>query len=81
MARFKAFHKLKDELNDTKHQLESRKSIDLAKRLLMKTNKVSEEQAFHSMRKTAMDTGQKLEDVAKTIVSMLRSFEKGNEND
>tara|TARA_R110002124_G_scaffold20468_1_gene80134 strand:+ start:542 stop:1180 length:639 start_codon:yes stop_codon:yes gene_type:complete len=81
VARFKAFHKLKDELDDTKHQLESRKSIDLAKRLLMKTNKMSEEQAFHSMRKTAMDTGQKLEDVAKTIVSMLRSLEQGHEHD
>ena len=47
----------------------------------MKTNKMSEEQAFHSMRKTAMDTGQKLEDVAKTIVSMLRSLEQGHEHD
>ncbi|WP_158769716.1 ANTAR domain-containing response regulator [Paraglaciecola sp. L1A13] len=81
VARFKEFHKLKDELNDTKHELASRKNIDLAKRLLMKTNKMSEEQAFHSMRKTAMDTGQKLENVAKTIVSMLRSLEKGNEHD
>tara|TARA_R110000772_G_scaffold97392_13_gene196671 strand:+ start:3512 stop:4150 length:639 start_codon:yes stop_codon:yes gene_type:complete len=81
VARFKEFHKLKDELNDTKQQLESRKTIDLAKRLLMRSNKMSEEQAFHSMRKTAMDTGQKLENVAKTIVSMLRSFEKGNDHD
>ena len=36
VARFKAYQQLKDELHDTRNQLESRKLIDLAKRLLMK---------------------------------------------
>jgi response regulator NasT len=75
VARFQAYQQLKDELHDTRSQLESRKLIDLAKRLLMKNKKLTEEQAFHTMRKTAMDAGQKIEDVAKTIISMLRSLE------
>ena len=76
VARFLAYQQLKDELNDTKHQLESRKVIDQAKRLLMKSRNLSEDQAFHTMRKTAMDAGQKLEDVAKTILSMLHTIDK-----
>ena len=74
VARFLVYQQLKDELSETKHQLESRKVIDQAKRLLMKSRNLSEEQAFHTMRKTAMDAGQKLEEVAKTIVSMLSSI-------
>ena len=74
VARFREFQKLKNELSDTKQQLASRKTIDQAKRLLMKKKELSEEQAFHTMRKTAMDTGQKLEDVAKTLISLLGSI-------
>ncbi|MFT4939466.1 MAG: response regulator NasT [Paraglaciecola sp.] len=75
VARFQVYQQLKDELHDTRSQLESRKSIDLAKRLLMKSKSLTEDQAFHTMRKTAMDAGQKIEDVAKTIISMLRTLE------
>ena len=74
VARFREFQKLKTELTDTKNQLASRKIIDQAKRLLMKHKDLSEDQAFKAIRKTAMDTGQKLEDVAKTIISMLNSL-------
>lgn len=75
VARFLAYQQLKDELHDTRSQLESRKLIDLAKRLLMKNKNLTEDQAFHTMRKTAMDAGQKIEEVAKTIISMLRALE------
>ncbi|GAB2684972.1 ANTAR domain-containing protein [Aliiglaciecola sp. 3_MG-2023] len=74
VARFREFQKLKTELSDTKQQLNSRKNIDQAKRILMKNKNISEDQAFHTMRKTAMDTGQKLDDVAKTIISMFNSL-------
>ncbi|MFQ3197893.1 MAG: response regulator NasT [Paraglaciecola sp.] len=81
VARFRQFHQLKDELTETKHQLGCRISIDHAKRLLMKSRGLSEDEAFHTMRKTAMDAGQKLEDVAKTIISMLRTLDKGSDHD
>ena len=74
VARFHEYHKIKTELQETKSQLEARKIIDQAKRLLMKNKQMSEEQAFHSMRKMAMDNGQKLEDVAKTVISLLTTF-------
>ncbi|MFQ3235894.1 MAG: response regulator NasT [Paraglaciecola sp.] len=81
VAGFRQFHQLKDELAETKHQLGSRISIEQAKRLLMKDRGLSEDEAFYTMRKTAMDAGQKLEDVAKTIISMLRTLDKGNNHD
>lgn len=74
LARFREFQKLKEELSDTKHQLASRNLIDQAKRLLMNKKNLSEDDAFKAMRKTAMDTGQKLEDVAKTLISLLNTI-------
>jgi len=74
VARFKEFQKLKEELSDTKQQLASRNLIDQAKRLLMKKKNLSEDDAFKAMRKTAMDTGQKLDDVAKTLISLLNTI-------
>ena len=74
VARFREFQKLKVELNDTKQQLASRNLIDQAKRLLMKKKHLSEDDAFKAMRKTAMDTGQKLNDVAKTLISFLNTI-------
>lgn len=74
VARFREFQKLKVELNDTKQQLASRNLIDQAKRLLMNKKHLSEDDAFKTMRKTAMDTGQKLDDVAKTLISFLNTI-------
>jgi response regulator NasT len=74
VARFREFQKLKEELSDTKQQLASRNLIDEAKRLLMKKKKLSEDSAFKAMRNTAMNTGQKLDDVAKTLISLLNTI-------
>jgi two-component system, response regulator / RNA-binding antiterminator len=71
VARFREFQKLKSELIDTKQQLASRKIIDQAICLLMEKKNLSEDDAFRAMRKTKMDTGQKLDDVAKTLISLL----------
>jgi response regulator NasT len=75
VARFYEYQKLKNELTETKQKLESRKIIDQAKRLLMKSRELSEQDAFHAMRKMAMDSGQKLEEVAKTLITILNTFE------
>jgi response regulator NasT len=74
VARFNEYQKLKEELTQTRSELESRKLVDEAKRLLMANKGLSEQEAFHSMRKTAMDSGQKLEDVAKTVISMMKNM-------
>ena len=74
VARFNEYQRLKDELVQTKGELEARKLIDEAKRLLMDVKGISENDAFHSMRKTAMDSGQKMEDVARTVISMMKNM-------
>lgn len=73
VARFRQYQQLKDELDTTKNQLASREIVDKAKRLLIKHKSMSEEAAFHSMRKVAMDNGQKIEEVASTIVSLFNN--------
>ena len=77
VARFKEFHKIKSELIETKNQLNSRELIDRAKRELIRKKSMTEEQAFHSMRKMSMDSGQKMEDVAKTVLSILNNLDAG----
>ncbi len=74
VARFNEYQRLKEELVQTKGELEARKLIDEAKRLLMDVKGISENDAFHSMRKTAMDSGQKMEDVARTVISMMKNM-------
>ena len=79
IARFHEYQRLKNELDETRQQLEARKVVDQAKRLLMQKNGMDENDAFHSMRKTAMDTGQKLEEVAKTMISFVNTLDdRGN---
>lgn len=75
IARFHEYQRLKAELDETRQQLEARKIVDEAKRLLMQKKGMAENDAFHSMRKTAMDTGQKLEDVAKTMISFVNTLD------
>lgn len=79
VARFAEFNRLKNELVETRQQLNGREMIDKAKRALIKKKSMTEEQAFQSMRKMAMDSGQKMEDVAKTVLSILNNLESGAE--
>lgn len=70
IARFVVQQSLKDELALTKHKLSHQRTVEQAKLLLMKNKKYTEQEAYHSMRKMAMDNGQKVEDVAKNILSL-----------
>jgi two-component system, response regulator / RNA-binding antiterminator len=70
MARFQHEQALRQELADTKTELKDRKTIDRAKGLLMQRQNLSEQQAFDKLRKTAMDKGLKLADVAQRILDV-----------
>ncbi|WP_349432156.1 ANTAR domain-containing protein [Methylomarinum sp. Ch1-1] len=70
LARFKEQHALKLELEKTKTKLEERKDIDKAKALLIKTQGYSEEQAYHALRKLAMERGLTIGDMAKNVLAM-----------
>lgn len=71
VARFEEFQSVKTELQNTQEALEAHKLVDKAKRLLMKKQKLSEQEAFASMRKMAMDSGQKIEQIARSLIAVL----------
>lgn len=74
VARFNQMQHLRNELDETKRELESRKTIDQAKTLLMETKGLSEKQAYQQIRKIAMDNGQRMEQVARNIISIIRAL-------
>lgn len=70
MARFEHEEALRRELADARTQLSDRKTIDRAKGLLMKRQGISEEEAYARLRKTAMDKGLKMAEVAQRIIDV-----------
>ncbi len=68
VSRFKAFSRLQQELADAKSALEERKIIDRAKGILMKSRKISEDEAYALLRQTAMNEKKKLADIAQSVV-------------
>ncbi|MDC0738798.1 ANTAR domain-containing protein [Cognatishimia sp. SS12] len=69
IARFQMFQRMRVELETTKRALEERKVIDRAKGLLMKMRGIDEEAAYALLRKTAMDQGKRVPDVARALVT------------
>ncbi len=68
IARFHMLHKMRIELAETRRALEERKLIDRAKGIVMRARGIGEEEAYALMRRTAMDQGRKLVDVAQALV-------------
>ena len=68
IARFEAYQALKIELSEAKLKLSERKLVEKAKGILMKSRKLPEDQAYHALRKLAMDKNQKLGDVARQLI-------------
>lgn len=59
-----------NERDELSAELKERKLIDRAKGLLMQRQNLSEDEAFRKMRKTAMDKGLKLADVAQRMLDV-----------
>ena len=70
MARFQHEQELRRELADARTELQERKVIDRAKGLLMQRQGLTEQAAYEKLRKTAMDRGLKLGDVAQRILDV-----------
>lgn len=70
LARFEHEERLRRELAEARSQLNERKVIERAKGILMKRQGIGEDEAYARMRKTAMDKGLKLADVAQRIVDV-----------
>lgn len=71
VSRFNMFSRMRTELETTKRALEERKVIDRAKGLLMKARGVEEDEAYALLRKTAMDQGKRVADVAQALVTAM----------
>ncbi|MRU16527.1 ANTAR domain-containing protein [Roseovarius sp. A21] len=69
IARFSMVRQMRSELAETRRALEERKVIDRAKGLLMKAKGIDEDAAYALLRKTAMDQGRRVADVAEALVT------------
>lgn len=68
ISRFHAVARLRAELAATREALAERKTIDRAKGLLMQARGLSEDEAYALLRKTAMEKGRKLADIARALI-------------
>ncbi|AVO37984.1 ANTAR domain-containing response regulator [Pukyongiella litopenaei] len=69
IARFRMVRQMRSELAETRRALEERKVIDRAKGLLMKAKSIDEDAAYALLRKTAMNQGRRVADVAGAVVT------------
>ena len=69
ISRFNAVARLQEELDRARTALEGRKLIDRAKGILMQAKRLSEEEAYAMLRKTAMNEKRKIADVAQSVIT------------
>lgn len=70
VARFEEYQRLVTELAEANLKLSERKLVDRAKGILMKSRGVSEDEAYHALRKLAMTRKMRLGDAAKSVIDM-----------
>ncbi len=68
IARFKQEKQLRQQLEEARNELSSRKIVERAKGLLMQSGELTEDAAYRYLRKLAMDRGEKLAEVARRVV-------------
>ena len=69
ISRFNAFARMAHELQEARTELESRKLIDRAKGILMRTRGLSEADAYALLRKTAMNQNRKISEIAESLIT------------
>jgi response regulator NasT len=72
IARFAQFQDLRSELDKAKSTLAERKLVEKAKGILMKRRGCDEDEAYHQMRKMAMDQKLRLVDIANKIIEAAK---------
>lgn len=70
-TRFAHEQKIRHELIDTREKLAERKVIEKAKGLIMTQKKISEDQAYTQLRKSAMNQCRPMADLAKSVISVF----------
>ncbi len=69
VRRFNAFSRLQADLAEAKGKLAEREVVDKAKRILMDSRGFTEPQAYSELRKTAMNQGKRIADIAEAVVT------------
>lgn len=69
-ARFEADQDLKHQVKIAENKLNERKTVERAKGLLMQLRNMNESEAYHAMRKMAMDRNIRIAEVAEKLLAM-----------
>jgi two-component system, response regulator / RNA-binding antiterminator len=69
VRRFNAFARLQADLTEAKGKLAERDAVDKAKRILMDSRGCTEPQAYSELRKTAMNQGRRIAEIAEAVVT------------
>jgi response regulator NasT len=70
IARFREFQALRSELEAARASLAERKLIERAKGILMSRHRMSEDEAYHRLRRAAMERNLKLAEVARHVIEL-----------
>jgi two-component system, response regulator / RNA-binding antiterminator len=68
IARFRAFERIKQERDEARAALDARMTIDRAKRILMRSRSLSEEEAYALLRASAMKQSRSMADIATALI-------------
>ena len=69
IVRFHMLQQLRAELAATRAALEERKIVDQAKAVLMNARGIGEDEAYALLRKTAMDQGKRIGEIAQHLIT------------
>ena len=72
IARFEQDRLLREELREAQARLTERKLVEKAKGLLMAQRQCSEEEAYRSLRKLAMDRNLRLTEIARQVIDVAK---------
>lgn len=72
IVHFDEYMALRRERDEAQRKLSERVVIDRAKGVLMKARGMTEDEAYHALRKLAMERGRKLVDVAEEVLASAR---------
>jgi response regulator NasT len=79
VSRFNAFSRMARELEEARGELESRRLVERAKGLLMKSRNLSEADAYALLRRTAMNQNRKIAEIAQSLITAAALLEPGDE--
>lgn len=79
ISRFNAFDGMRREIEEAKNELENRRIIERAKGILMNARNISEEEAYVTLRKTAMNRNRKMVDIAQALIIAVSMLSPGSE--